>query len=300
MANKSKIRTSGSIDQAQTGLAVDLKRQMNDLIDIAYKDESPQRIRQFKRFTIFCTTSALRSRHGDCRVNPDKSSSLRILNLAGRNPNDILITTIHEVCHHIDHSIRGTTNHDSNFYAVMKQLLCASIDMGILTMNDLVDADRIEEAHSSSRGKIGRMMAGYVPQPVAYKNDVVTVSVYNCFSVRDILKKRGFRWNGLDKAWTKEIISFDLAAEKNYILSLGVLPQDIKEQSLKGVSIRQRKIVQLYNIPFESNSIVKELGFKWSTSGKVNHWEKSISEEDLSVQERMKLEQIPNILIKIV
>lgn len=300
MANTSKIRTSGSTDQAQTGLAVELKRQMNDLIDIAYKDESPPRIRQFKRFTIFCTTNALSSRHGDCLVNPDKSSSLRILNLAGRNPNDILITTIHEVCHHIDFSLRGTTNHDKNFYAVMKQLLSAAIDMGILTMNDLVDADRIEESHSRSRGKIGRMMAGYVPQPVAYKKDVVSVSVYNCFSVRDHLKKRGFLWNGLDKSWTKEIVTSDLDAEKKYILSLGVLPQDIKEHSLKGVSIRQRKIVHLYNVPFESNSIVKEMGFQWSTSGKKKHWEKRISEEDLSAQERMKLEQIPNVLIKIV
>lgn len=300
MTNKLKIRTSGSAEQAQTGLAVELKRQMNDLIDIAYQSESLPKIRQFKRFTIFCTTNSMSSKHGDCWHNPDKSSSLRILNLAGRNPNDILITTIHEVCHHIDFCIRGTSNHDKNFYAVMKVLLCAALDMGILSMEDLVDADRIEESHSSSRGKIGKMMAGYVPKNISYKQDVTNITIYNCFSAKEYLKKRGYHWNSLDKAWVKEIPLADLDSEKKYVISLGISTDDIKVQSLKGVVIRQRKVVKLYNVPFESNSIVKELGFQWSSSGKVKHWEKSISEEDLSPAERKTLEQIPCVRIKVV
>lgn len=295
-----KIKTSGSYEQAQTGLAVELKRQMNDLIDIAYRNEPPQMIRQFKRFTIFCTTNAMKSRHGDCRYNNDNSSSIRVLNLAGRNPNDIIITTIHELAHHIDFSMRGTSNHDKNFYEVMKQLLCAALDMGMLTKDDLVDIDRIEESSSRSRGKVGKMMADYVPHPVAYKQDITTIVVYNCYNVRECLKNRGYRWNGLDKAWTKEIPVCDFESEKEYMLRLGISTEDIKEHSLKGVALRQRKIARLYNVPFEHKDIAKELGYRWNPSGKQKFWEKRIVEDDISLQEREKVEQIPGVYIEVV
>ena len=290
----------GSVNQVQLRLSNELKRQMNDIIDVAYKNEAPHIIRQYQRFAIFGTTKTLRSRHGDCLFDDDKSSIIRILNLAGRDPNDVLITTIHEVAHHIDFSIRGASGHDKDFYAVMKRLLCAALDMGILTLYDLVDEDRIEESHSSGRRKVGKMMADYVPQPIAYKQNISTLLVYNCYFIREHLKNREYRWNGLDKAWVKELQMSEIESEKKFLISLGVSEDDIKEQSSKGVSIRQRKIVCLYNVPFEFKDIPKELGYRWNTTEKRKYWEKRIFEDDISEQERIKLEQIPDVFIRIV
>lgn len=300
MRSNKKIRKSGSKTQEQTGLAVQLKYQMNDLIDVAYGDGQAERIRQYKRFTIFCTTNEMLSKHGDCRFNREEgSSSIRVLNLAGRNPNDILITTIHEVAHHIDFCIRGTSNHDKNFYAVIKKLLCAALDMGILSKDDLVNIDRITESHSSGALKIGKMMAGYVPRPVEYKQGLTTIAVYNSYPYREQLKQRGYHWNSLDQSWYKEIQAAEIDSEKEYLSSLGISADDMAEKSLKGVAIRQRKIAHLYNVPFEHNAIVKELGFRWSSAGKEKHWAKTIPGNDLTPEEREKLRQIPAIRIVI-
>lgn len=274
-----------------TALAIKLKRQLNDIIDVAYGEIRPDDIPKFKRFRIYCTDAEMRSRLGDCYNNKaNMSSEIRIFATGTEGYKEIIITCIHELSHHIDFIIRGDSNHDHNFYEIHKKLLYAAFDMGILTVNDV----RFSESRARNRDKLARMMSDYVPHPVAYKQDKAQIYAYNCFAIKDTLKSRGYAWNGLDKAWTIEIPSDTTEEEKAFLAALGVSEEDIKVISGGAVAVRLRKNVKLYNVPFEKNAVVKSLGYSWDKKEKV--WAKKIPGNDISDDERNQLrENIPMI-----
>ena len=274
---------------------VKLKRQMNDIIDVAYQNKKPSVKAQLKRFTILCSDTDLRTKLGDCRYLPDGSSRIRIFAMGTEGFHEVLITTMHEVSHHIDHSLRGRSGHDSPFYLAHKKLLFAAMDMGIISKDDVVYSD----SKAQNRDKLAKMMDEYAPHPVEYKPDNVMICVYNAFSVKSTLKERGYQWNSLDEAWTRELTSGDLDAEQQLLSSLGLEETDIKIVEGNAVVVRLRKNARLYNVPFESNQTVKGLGFHWVNNGKQKYWEKKLYGESLTEEESEVLNAIPGIKIKI-
>ena len=277
-------------------LAVQLKRQMNDIIDVAYQNKSPSVRGQLKRFSLFCTDATKKTFLGDCRFNPkDKTSQIRIFALGDEGFKEILITTMHEVSHHIDHSLRGTSGHDAPFYLAHKKLLFAAMDMGIITKEDVVHSD----SKARNRQKLAKMMEDYQPNPVPYKQGTVQIYVYDAYFVKDSLKARGYKWNALDAAWVLETNDTSADGEKDFLLSLGLQESNIKTIKSSAVVVRLRKNVRLYNVPFENNQIVKELGYHWVNAGKTKYWEKKIDEEVLPPSEIAILENISGIKIVI-
>lgn len=279
-----------------SNIAARLKSQMCDIIDVAYQDRTPGMRGQLKRFTIQCSEVDMRTKLGDCRWNAnDKTSRIRIHALGSEGFREILITTMHEVSHHIDFSIRGSSGHDKPFYIAHKKLLFAAMDMGIITKDDVIHS----ASHAQNRNKLAGMMSEYVPQPVQYKQKKVLVCAYNAFSVKDDLKRRGYTWNSVDETWTKEIDIKDLHSEKAELTQLGLADTDIRTVHGGAVVVRLRKNVRLYNVPFESNVIVKKHGFKWVINGKQKYWEKKIDGEALPDDTLIELKSIPGIKIKI-
>ena len=274
-----------------TGLAVQLKEEMNSIIDTAYKGYNEAKVRQFKRFSIHCTDKELAHIWGDCYWNREtRTSSIRIVRMKYANFKDVLITTIHEVAHHVDFSLNGTSGHQAPFYDAFERLLFAAFDMGIISPTD------VNEHNSRSKSKIMKRIASYTPNPVEYKKDLVKICAYNSFAVKGILKSREYRWNGADLSWSKEVHINDLEAEKKMLLSLGLSEEDLKVIEGAGVVSRARKIVRLYGVPYEQREIPKALGYKWVK--KEAAWEKQI-DDTLSMEERDELNKIPKIRIRI-
>lgn len=274
-----------------TGLAVQLKKEMNDIIDVAYKEFSESKIQQFKRFTIYCTDKELTRIWGDCYCDPKtKASSIRIVRMKFANFKDVLVTTIHEVAHHIDYSLNNTTGHQTPFYDAFERLLFAAFDMGIITPSD------VNEHNSRCRSKTMKRIASYTPNPVDYKKDIIRIHVYNCYSIKGILKSKGYQWNGADMSWTKEINISDIDEERENLFSLGVSENNIKITTGPGVVSRIRSVVRLYDVPYEQREIPKSLGYKWVK--KESAWEKQI-DDNLSSEEKETLKQIPKIRIRI-
>ncbi len=276
------------------GLSARLKRQMNDIIDVAYRNKNPSVRGQLKRFTISCSTKETRSFLGDCRHLKDGSSQIRIMAMEKEGYREILITTMHEVSHHIDYSLRGHSGHDAPFYLAHKKLLFAAFDMGILSKADVIHS----KSRARNRNKLAKMMDEYVPHPVNYKQGNILVSVFNGYSVKDALKARGYRWNPIDEAWTQELTSSELPAEQQTLAALGVSDDNIRIVEGSAVVAHLRNCVRLYNVPFEHNQTVKSLGFRWRAEDKhTKYWEKKFDGESLPAAEMKILNKIPNIKI---
>ena len=279
-------------------LAVRLKQQMNDIIDVAYKNWSEKRRRQFKRFTIHCTDKELKSRNGDCRCFLDGHSEIRIVKMGIASYRAVLLTTMHEVCHHIEHSLYGDTGHDEEFYQIHLELLFAAFDMGILSKDDVINSG--STSRSLNRVIIKKhMLDSYVPHPVEYKQDAAQVFVYNAYAVKDRLKARGYKWNSLDAAWVLETNESVVDDERDFLLQNGLKEDDIKVIRSSAVVVRLRKNVQVYGVPYEQNQVVKELGYRWNGDGKKKYWWKKIEGNSLPEEERAALDSIAGIRIVI-
>lgn len=282
--------------QEFASLAVRLKQQMNDIIDVAYRERSEAQIRQFKRFTISCMDKEFKSKNGDCRHMSDKSSQIRIAKLECAPYRAILLTTIHEVSHHIEFSMRGESGHSSEFYKVHLELLFAAFDMGILSKEDVLNSG--STSRSLNRVIIKRnMLDSYVPHPTDYKQNVVQVFVYNCFAIKDILKSRGYKWNKLDSAWVLETTNSKIDSEKEFLLENNIKEADIKIIASSAVVARLKKNAHVYGVPYDQNQIVKDLGYRWNKNGKF--WTKQIDGDDLSSDEWLILIGIPGVSVKV-
>lgn len=268
-----------------SSLSVRLKWQMNDIIHVAYKDYSAAKIDEFKKFRVYCTTDERRSFLGDCTYGRDGTSQIRIFALGSEGYKETLITLIHEAAHHIDHAMRGTSRHDSNFYAVHKRLLFAAFDMGILDKTDVINSS----SHAQNRDKLARMMKDYEPHPVPYKKDRLQLSVYDSYAVKDELKARGFTWNPLDQAWTREVKAEEEDAERSFLGSIGVKDENIRVLKGNAVVTRLRKTARIYNAPFEANATIKQFGYRWVNTGRSKYWERMIDGSSIPRKEEEAL-----------
>lgn len=276
-----------------TTLAIRLKKLMDDIVKVAYDNAPENKKKRLCRFTICCSDMEQKTRLGYCKHLRDGSSEIHILHLKREGWKEVIITTIHEVSHHVDHVLRGTSNHDAEFYAVHKQLLFAAMDMGVLEKRDVVNS----ESHARNRDKLARMMSEYRPHPVNYKQDQASIYVYNSYDVKDVLRGRGYQWNSLDKAWTLDLSNSDLESEKEYLVGIGVATENIKAVCGGIVAVRLRKIVRLYNVPFDANAVVKSYNYRWAKEQKC--WEKHIEENSISAEERKALQAFKGVRILI-
>lgn len=273
-----------------------LKRQMNDIIDVAYREKSEAQRKQCKRFILLCIDKETSSFNGDCRYMPDGSSQIRILRLKNATHRAILLTAMHEVSHHVARSLYGETGHGAAFYKAHLELLFATFDMGILTKEDVLNSG--STSRSLNKVIIKRnMLDTYIPHPVDYKQNTAQVFVYNAYSVKDRLKSRGYKWNALDTAWVLETAEDAVCAEQSYLTEIGVPADNIKVVNSSQVISRLRKTASLYNVPYESKEVVKSLGYRWNNTGKRKFWSKQVNSDDISEQERTILNNIPGIRI---
>lgn len=281
------VREYGDPAHAHMGIAMKLKMLMNDLIDLTYKNRYPKDMidNQFKRFSIFCTEESMESRLGDCFYNKDKSSSIRILCLGKDADKGILITTIHEVSHHIEFSLHGNSGHGKEFYRIHKELLYTAFDMGILKLEDIT-IDKITRGRN--KNKLARMMDDYVPKQINYKKDVMQVFVYNGFPVKEQLKNRDYKWNSLDRTWRKTIPAMHQEEECSYLKELGLKDTDIHFRNGNEVIMKLSKEVRIYNVPYEARETMKQLGYRFDYGDRKEsrNWHKKIIGDVLSDQEK--------------
>ena len=173
---------------------VKLRQVLNDIVINAYKDDFKE---SYLRFFVEITGKTAKSQHGTYNI---KTHKISIYN-SWRDDESILCTTIHELAHHIDTCNRGDSDHQDAFYREFKRLLFTAMDMGVIHKEKFLDTAK----DASDSNKIRKMMAEYTPNCIPYKSDAKTIFVYDCFEHKDALKALGYRFNGMSKAWEKEV-----------------------------------------------------------------------------------------------
>ena len=273
-------------------LAYQYKRQMNDVVFYTYKG-SP-RMKEYQNFTIECHSRELKTKLGDCWFSREGCSKIRVFYMESENWENVLVTLIHEVAHHVDFKNRGHSGHDKQYYEVHKKLLFTALDMGIISY-DIIQ--NFWNSHAQNAKKLAKLMSDYEPHPIPYKVDTCTIFVYNAFPIKETLKTGNYRWNSTDQSWYKEMDISEAEREREFLLCMGVPEENIVITEMKGVVSRRKGKVQLYGVTYEKKDEIKALGYRWDRERKI--WYKRIEGEDISPEEREKILSIGEIKIKV-
>ena len=187
-----------------------IKQVLEDIVDTAYAGHP--KLPYYKRFYVEISPKTLKSKHGDYNC---QTRHIRIFN-PDRDQDNIIVTTIHELAHHIDNVNRGTSDHSPAFYIEYGRLAKAALDMGIFNLHAFLSATR----DARDANKIKKILEGYRPKDNGYKADTVRFIIQNGYDIRDKLKEMGYRWNPSSKVWQKEMDTHNVLAEEQALEQL--------------------------------------------------------------------------------
>lgn len=242
-----------------------VKNILNDLVDYTYHDNPKKE--DYKKFYIEVSNDIRKGFHGDYN---GKNHHIRIFNMY-RDDASIIVTTIHELAHHVDHCNRGTSSHGKEFYVEFEQLLKMGLNMGLFSKEQFFEAI----ADASDSNKVRKILENYEPEPVSYKSDMSIIRVKNCFDIKEQLKERGYHYNSVEKAW--ELETSDTETEKAFLASAS---SDIEyEISNNFLSFQKKIYVCAGTGSFDIKDELKADGFFFSKNDKV--WKKEGTQNDV-------------------
>lgn len=247
---------------------------------------------KFERFFLDVRAKEMKTIHGRYYT---KTKKIEIFNLS-RPTEHIVTTAIHEVAHHIDYCLRNETDHTKEFYAVMYNLLISAIGMKIITKEDILsesdsaDKDRLEKYFES-------IEEWEVPN-IPYKKEKLVIRVSNCFNIKDDLRKKGYRFSGIEKIWTKELDQEELEEEREWLNKL-IDMDNVEIDNANKINISAVYYVTISN-SYDHKDYLKELGYIWKGYNiKGNSWNKKILANEKK-EELSKVEGLSGIKIKII
>lgn len=282
-------------EQEHVGVALYLKREMTALVEQTYADTPPDDRSLMKNFRIHLTEKTS-NMLGDTRYWPDNQiSDIEIYGVAEQNPIAVVVILIHQITHHIDYILRGTTAHDREFWSIHKDLLTTAFDMGMIKKDKFETLAKADRVHA----KASDLMNNYQENPLAYKQDYHRIAIYNVFHQREALKAHGYWWNSLDRSWEIEVMSSDLEKEGEFLATLEIdSDNDVSIGQYEGIVIRHRHFIRVSNVSYESVDTLKRLGYYYQKKGSRVYWEKQFGDE-LPKSELEELENLQGIKYRI-
>lgn len=245
-----------------------IKQYMDDIIDVAFADESVFDRNGYKNYSLHILVKENASSSGMYHY---KGHKIEVYNpsLGARH---LAKCCLHELSHHIDYIKNGTSGHQRPFYEIYAKLVYASMDMGILTAKDF------DDHWSSDQNKVRVIVDAYEPHPVDYKMPEITMlRVRNGFSVKDQLKEHGYHWNKVEQVWEKEL-SQDNSDEEAFLIEIGVdkmpdknvvLPRPCYFIESPGMHINAVVYIEASGKTYECKDILKKYGFYFDRDKKI-------------------------------
>jgi hypothetical protein len=260
-----------------------------DVVKKAYPEEQYPN-NSFTKFFVDIKVKEMKSIHG--RYYP-QTRKIEIFNLSRPNGH-IVMTSLHEVGHHIDHCLRKKSDHTKAFYEVFYQLLVTAMGMGLVTQEDILTED-----DSADKGRLEKHFGPIEEWEISeqdYKKNQYVIKVKQSFSIKDKLKNRGYKYSSLDQAWTKELNEEEVEEEKSTVA------QWIDEKCIVVEQANTMKIESYYYLCvsncYDHRDYLKENGFRWNGYGVKKAWVKKIPTQSLQ-KEEAKLLHLANIKVKV-
>jgi len=248
-----------------TALNIKIRNTLIDIIEHTYKDS--EKLADYKKFYIQCLPKKIKSYAGLYKA---KERTIEIVGLE-RDVKHIVVTTLHELTHHIDHCNRNTSDHSPIFYQEFEKLIHTALNMKIFEPEDITNIQDVTD-----RNKVAKMVERWVPEYIAYKNAEKYIRVYNCFGQKEILKERSYKWQGADKSWEKILPEDKLDAELDFLRSV-LQEENIKVASANELEVKVSGYIIAGKGNFEKKDILKQEGFFYDNSGKKKVWKKAVT-----------------------
>lgn len=244
--------------------AYEIKKVLEDIIYHAYYGKVPEET--YKRLTTFYVAienKILKTFHA--YYYSDKHL-IRIMNLY-RERASLVMVSVHELAHHADYILNFSLSHGKSFYKEYELLLFTALNMGLFTIEEL----RTRKYDTMEHNKVQRILARYRPEPIEYKKEEKRIVVRNCFSVKDLLKENGFRYNALSSTWEKVVPTSDVESLTDMLSGL-----DCNFEVLDGNTVKIEAIGFLIagEGSYEHRDALKAAGFLWNSDKK--RWQKKI------------------------
>lgn len=267
-----------------------LKQMLNDLVEYTFRDDP--KLAAYKAFYIEVLDQNYRGKHGDYRPS---TRHIRIMNTY-RDENQLIITSVHELAHHINHMQGNTDAHGKGFYANYEKLLHGTLDMGLVKKEEWLTVH--EECHDSQgENKVQRMIEAYTPKNAGYKADKTKITVYGGYDARDKLKSEGFQYNKIAKGWEIELKKTDLDAKTALLASLNlkytvseaskyiVKDQDVVKKMKEERERRKRTFYMVVVNGYDIRNQLKENGYVFNPSD--NTWRRGYTAKDEGLKEQL-------------
>lgn len=169
----------------------ELKIYLDNIIQLYFIGYDDDVIKSYKTFKIELSKKST-------KINESYDErKMTIYNLF-RNEVEIVNSLIICLAHHIDFCRKGFTNNKLDFFNLYKEILTFSLDNGFLSFESLVESDDYK-----SIKRIRNALESYWNRKV--KTDVLKIEVYNCYSSKQFLKEKDYRYSYLGRCWYKII-----------------------------------------------------------------------------------------------
>ncbi len=242
-----------------------IKHIMDDIIDVAYKNEDSIMKKKFHQYKLSIIPTENESKSGDYAP---ATRQIRVYN-PSYGTRHMAKCCIHELSHHIDCMLHGTSGHQKPFYEIYKRLAYASLDMGILRKRDFYDSK------SSDRNKVIKFIEQYEPHKVAYKMpEDKYIAVKNCFKQKDALKEAGYKWNNIEQTWEKD--TEDQEADIAFLEKIGC--KDYTVKSSGDMHVKAVVYVVAKGKTYDIKDFLNSEKFFFDKDTKL--WKKKMSPED--------------------
>lgn len=250
-----------------SSLNIKIRSVLLDIIQYTYEGKVDEELyRKYRKFFLTCSSKQVKSYAGQYDKR-DRSITIVGLN---RNPKHIVVTTIHELAHHIDNCNRGNSDHSPAFYAEYEKMLHTALNMRVFAPEDVECITDVTDGK-----KISKMISEWQPSYIPYRNEEKTVKVFNCYEQRNILNERGYRWQSADKSWEKNFDNMYLEEELEYLKSI-VSEEDIKIVNSCELEIKVCGYIIAGKGSYDYRKNLYDEGFYYDKKEKV--WKRPVSE----------------------
>ncbi len=265
-----------------SSLNLRIKKFLNDIIDVAYSDKSDNERKRYKAFKIYIISKEVNSYSGTYRTD---THTITINNMR-LGTSHLVKCCLHELSHHIDWCQHEITGHQKPFYEVYEKLIFASLDMGLLKVEDF------DDNWSRDQNKVRAIVSRYSPNPVDYNPEFSDlIRVYNSYTVKDILKTEGYKWNNIEQVWEKEIDDRIKDEELMNQLHINYGPKETDKKApyyeISSQTIYVEPIVYIgaTGNTFEKKEILKEYHFFFDGNMKIWKYKSKSCEYEEKIKE---------------
>lgn len=188
-------------------LAIQIHDILLDIAKTSYPDcNIPQ-------FWIDIIPEERRSVHGNYRPSERR---IKIYNLS-RKTEFIVATTIHELAHHMECTLYGSSGHSKRFYTIYKILLETAVKMGLIKYDEVREVSDARDIRSLER-LYGKIEVSYDSE-LDKKKDLKIIRIHNSYFIKNQLSGRGYKYNGIEQVWYKVIATDSVSLEEEFLLS---------------------------------------------------------------------------------